>query len=517
MVKNKHIYAITLFIVVMVVGLAVWGWLGGRRPYISTIIMPHHDLVADKRADTFARIADRTQDRRIILVAPNHYNNGEATVQTRSRSFSTSFGEVPVNKELLDLAKQHGAQEMITTFEIEHGIKALLPDIAQYYPGAEILPLVIKQSASTDKLTGLLDNLKKHCADCLMITSADFSHYQPYQLSELHDRLTIRGLHTLNAELLDTKAELEPMHHVWMSVYWATISGTERFVLDRHTNSTQETNEYYAEGTTHIMGWYETGWPDTPEAGVTFALTGSMSFGGVVAERFHPSYRQVFDQFGERVLWGTDLVVGSINGLPDRGKSPLAIKSVLEFLRITHLDTPYDNWFLPDNVEILSRRPGVVEGYKQKIAIFSGSAGDIKAEDVATIAQENVIIYPDWSDLGYADRQEVARQWVDAGADIVAGTGADEIGPFEIYKNRPIIYSLGSLVSGDQENTSSLILAGGFNQNTIELLPMLVRAEGYKPVLQRSTQADAQIAELLKGLEPYLVDSRGGLLYRIEK
>lgn len=480
---------------------------------ISTIIVPHHDLVADKRRETFEKLAPRTQNRRIILLAPNHYDSGVANIQTRSQTFTTQNGEIKVDNNLFKLVTENGVKETNATFEAEHGIKALLPDIAKYYPNSSIVPLVINKKANQDELTTVLDMLNKNCKDCLLIVSADFSHYQPFLLSKLHDNLTIRGLEKLDAQLLDYKAELEPMHHVWMAVKWAELHNTRRFVLDKHTNSHEVTNDYYAEGTTHIMGWYEKGQPVEPSVNISFAIAGSLIFNESEPKN-NKNISEIFDQLGERVLWGTDLVMGKLM-LREQASQRQAVP--LKSLHFTHNFT--------DNVELVNKidakvlnKTDLVSSNGQQIKILSGKSSQISDEQIKQNKANNIIVYVEWESDIKQQRQHLAQSWIDNGADMVVGVNDEEISELELYKNRPIAYSLGNFVSLSKPDGYSIVLTGEFTGDKINLLPLLIKNQNYQPVLSRSADADKILSsKYLVQFKNFETDNRGGLLYSLPK
>lgn len=487
--------------------------LTSKDGYISTIIVPHHDLVADKRSGTFKKIASRTQGRRIVLIAPNHYNSGTANIQTRSQIFTTQFRDIKVDKTLLNTALKIGVQENQPTFETEHGIKALLPDIAKYYPDNPILPLVIKQDAQQSELTNLLTALNKECQDCLLITSADFSHYQPYLLSKLHDGLTIRGLKNLDSNLLDAKAELEPMHHVWMAVEWAKLHDTKRFNLDQHTFSHDVVKDYYAEGTTHIMGWYDRGQREIPDPGVSFAITGPLNFKEGNSE-FKQKFPKIYDQLGERVLWGTDLVVGNI--ATDNQTNKNILSKTLKQLHFTNIKT--EDSLLVNNINAANLSEVTqIDGQNQKITLISGLTKNITEEKIKTHNVNNIIIYVDWAGISNEEQKQYAQTWIDYGADLVVGiNGKNEI-KIEQYKNRLIAYSLGDFVSSKNPENESIALVGEFTDKAIKLYPSLIKHQNYKPILARSKDADQETLKYFKEFKEFNIEEKSGVLIELNK
>ena len=360
-----------------------------------------------------------------------------------------------------------------------------------------------------------MNTLHKTCKDCLLITSADFSHYQPYQLSELHDKLTIRGLQNIDGNTLDTLAETEPMHQLLATTIWAKLQKTDRFVMDQHTNSTELTKDYYAEGTTHIMGWYEQGKPEQPAPSVSFTVTGPMEFSSPQngAVKYSPS--TAFNALGNRVLWGTDLVLGELEQFPNSRE--LQIITALKNLKFTHIQTSNSVDALRELGVNRLNNPTIINGYRESLAIFSGKPSDIKIEDIKKNQADNIIIYASWQGISEKEQQTLSHSWIDSGADLVLGSGDSITKPVELYNNRPVVYSQGKFFTSNKSDQTSLIVTGEFTNNKINLLPLLINQRSYQPILDRSTQSDKQISTMFSELSPYLIDKRGGLLYSLEK
>src|SRR3990167_7156705 len=65
-----------------------------------------------------------------------------------------------------------------SAFNREHGITNILGDIADNFPNARLIPLMLKQNLSKETTAKLSDELARICPqNCLMVSSVDFSHY----------------------------------------------------------------------------------------------------------------------------------------------------------------------------------------------------------------------------------------------------------------------------------------------------------------------------------------------------
>lgn len=67
-----------------------------------------------------------------------------------------------------------------------------------------------------------------------------------------------------------------------------------------------------------------------------------------------------------------------------------------------------------------------------------------------------IVVYPHWGEeykLGFTfAQQKLAREFIDAGADVVIGTHPHVIEPVEMYKNKPIFYSVGNFIFDQAAN-----------------------------------------------------------------
>ncbi len=531
--------------------VAVVGWLQitqDRR--ISTVIAPHHDIVADVRRSMFEEIADEINGKTIILVSPNHYNAGNAIIQTRLQTFDTRDGAVEVDHDLLAAAEELGAVQEFGGFSNEHGIYTILPDIAAVLPDSKVLPLVIKPEVSEAEMEDLVDGLHGECGSCVMVASADFSHYQPFALSELHDRSTIRALQDFDTSFITNNAEVGPPHILSIGMMWADKNRSNMFELFDHTNSTSEEQFHFSEGTSHVFGWYEWGATPSPTEHVSFTFVGDVSVSGSVAQVGRESYEDVVSQLGDRVLWGSDLTIGNLEG-PLTELAPVnelnlvqdpAAAPVYSFLRFNALminnnhirdagdagvsDTQQNLEFFDIEAFGLADTPSVSTGDGLELHVlgyntenpdpdFNQKITDFEDKDSRTV------VYVHWGrdfQVAASDEQRsLAESWIEAGADLVIGTGSHVISEVEIHKKVPIIYGLGNFLFDDSFNPDKqgLVISGEFSDDSLTILPSLIRHDNSRPVLWRNLEANSEILDIFQPLEPFLAEQRGGISFTI--
>lgn len=532
--------------------IITWVSLSQMKPTrITSVMVPHHDIVAKQRSEMFSLLSKKTNPQTIILASTNHYNQGGAEIQTTSRTLSTKYGEISIDPQMFNLAVSLGAIDTPATFSAEHGISTILPDVKRYFPNAKLLPLIIKDTTDTNQLAAFFDNVYNQHPDCLFIASVDFSHYQPYILSELHDDLSIRALYNADSDAALTKAEVGEPHILWSAIEWAKRADTTHFVTHNHTNATEIANDYYAEGTTHVFGWYESGAMAIHPPEISFTLTGDM----LLPLNKTDQTPELLGKLGDRVLWGTDLVLANLEGpvtsQPARDTSsdmPIfrydqAVLPLLSNLRLTHLmiDNNHSQDAgqkgFKDTINNLNAKkitpvysditPTIIAGHKIDIVLYAldAAAGDqIDTRTIQKFSQDptkRIIIYvhwgPEYNSVQTGPQQSLAHQWIDAGADLVVGSGPHVIQPAEVYQGVPIFYSLGNFIADYPAGTpmsQGLTLVGKFTQENTQISPLVTVLDRQQPALERSADTDTAIkSRYFKSFNAFVTEDRGGILW----
>ena len=514
---------------------------------ISALIIPHHDLMKDERADFFASLKNSVSSKTIILVSPNHFNSGNAQVITTDKEWQLASGKISPGTELahqivsLGLAADDGA-----AFVNEHGILNILPDISANFSNSKVIPLIIRQNTSRAVMDSLAKGLYQICIDnCLVISSVDFSHYQPGALAEIHDSLSIKALTNLDEDMI-WKAEVDSNQSLYLAMKFAKSNNTDKFNLAANTNSGKLANSADAESTSYIVGWYGTGKSQKITNDFSFIVGGDMMFDRYINYKY-PGMKiyDIWNDFGQRVFWGTDLSVANLEGPISPSPRP-TLKSetmvfnfppetanVLSWLGLNAVSLAnnhsgnngkagFDNTVKVLNekgIASIGKQDGFdATGIKEfsdgntKLTVFAIDALSSKADLTAQIKQKKaegslVLIFPHWG-VEYAPKhsggqEDLAHSWIDAGADIVIGSHPHVIQDAEIYKNRPIFYSMGNLLFDQdfsKETQRGLIIAGRFHENSLDLVLLPTKSTNYKPSLLTGDEK----MNLIKDFRAYL-------------
>lgn len=179
---------------------------------LTGISVPHHLLAADLIARGFWS-ASASQPDRVIVMSPDHFHKSTHLFTTSRRTFCTVFGCLSPDREAVAaLLKNADLVNESDLFAGEHGIAAILPFVAHFFPNAKIVPLVISVDSHRgdwDRMVAILRPLIG--GHTLIVQSTDFSHYLPLGASLLRDQET---LNVLAARDSDAVSGLHQSDHI---------------------------------------------------------------------------------------------------------------------------------------------------------------------------------------------------------------------------------------------------------------------------------------------------------------
>ncbi len=508
---------------------------------ISTIIVPHHDLVKDKRADFFKTIKGEVNPKTVILISPNHFDNGNfGFVSASADGWNNKNGISLASDKIDQLIKLGNVGQDDSVFVREHGINNILPDIKSTFPSADIIPIAIKQTVDLAATNTLFENLNAVCAqNCLLVASIDFSHYQPGALSEVHDQTTLRAIDGLD-ENAAWNSEVDSDQSLVLAIKWAKLHNTDTFNLFLNTNSGKLTDDRDAESTSYVLGDYSAGTEKKSPESVSFLVGGDVMLDRAIDYNFRDN--KIFDlgsNLGDRLFWGTDLSMVNLEGpisdqpIPaDETANNLIFNfppTTPEFLKQLHINAVSlannhidnngsagvintKNVLSKDNIvpigqgSFYSDSSVAYFGDNQKLAVITVLAIDGGDQGVSALIKKNkaagkyVLVFPHWGveyEKTHSPEQEkLAHLWVDAGADIVIGSHPHVVEDAEIYRNRPIFYSLGNLIfdqTFSADTQEGLLIGGMISDSGINLVLLPVISHNYKPQLMTGEDKTAVI------------------------
>ncbi len=475
------------------------------------IVVPHHDMVAATRAAYFKEISSQIEPDTIVVISPDHFNRANDSIVASDNHWDTSVGEISPNIELINDLELTIHNEPFTD---EHGITSLLKDIRYSFPSSTLVPILIQRSATFEEVVSFTKHLYQECPDCFLVASVDFSHTNDAMIADVHDILSKRGLYTVDAETLYKEAEVDSPESLVALTTWATLHNYKKFTLFSHTNSGILSNTKSGEMTTHIIGGYFSGEPDRTDDSVTFMAAGDLSLSRGVHGRIQ-NQPNLLEKIGERFFWGVDVSLVNFEGYfsneldptaweqdPPLFPVPSTYATYLEYLKINSVniannhtqdggDAGFQNTIAvlkEHNIDIIGNTSNVAESsIKIKrvgdlcvafIGVYTHEPFSNLIESINQLSDSDchTVVYAHWgiemSEVSSAAQQAMARDWIDAGADLVVGSHPHVVQDFEVYKGKPIVYSLGNFIFDQNFSTEvqvGAVLGGKFEENSLSL------------------------------------------------
>ncbi len=469
--------------------------------YRATVV-PHH-LVASEAVALGVKAIASSSPRVVVVISPDHFGQCGELLCTSHGSYRTFFGDVAISEnDVKQLLSHENIVAESDLFTDEHGIYSIAPFIKHYLPDVSIVPIVVSQRGIGNKqsrtnVIAALDKLAER-NDVAFVISSDFSHYLPLAEANENDRVTQAAFCSGNSEEmlnLDNPSQSDCPLCLWIAGQLAKKNGFWNPVAVWHSNSAELLNNTSVEETTShfifILGDLSSGrqceYP-IEERVVKILFVGDMSFDRYI--------RQISTNRGEdypfscvdTLLQSADFVVGNLEG-PITDHESISIGSTMgspENYVFTSPTTTAEV-LARHNVEVVNLGNnhigdlGIdgIESTKNylteaRVHYFGGIRGDEllyrmkgisfvsfnqfggqSSEKVASaIAAEKargqlVIVYAHWGQeysQSVADIHEIAKLFVQNGADAIFGSHPHVVIPRKIIDGVPIYYSLGNFI-----------------------------------------------------------------------
>lgn len=134
-----------------------------------------------------------------------------------------------------------------------------------------------------------------------------------------------------------------------------------------------------------------------------------------------------------------------------------------------------------------------------KVAVITINILETSTNLESVIAKEKgdgffVIVFPHWgveySATHSLSQEKLAHHWVDAGADLVVGSHPHVLQDSEVYKGRPIFYSIGNLLFDQTFSDATqrgIVLTGKISDNDLKITIYPTASKKLKPFLLEGT------------------------------
>ena len=458
-------------------------------------IVPHHLMVKDFIDSFFSKLKEQKY-KTVVIISPNHFSAGNNNILFSASDWETPFGKLEVDDNLVDLARKNGLITEEESFVGEHGISGLTPFVKKYFPTAKFIPFIIKSNTTEKEITELTDFLTNNLdvENTLVLASVDFSHYQPVSVADFHDLRSVNAIQSFDSDGIK-KAEVDsPLSLLTLSNYLKNI-GAKDSSLIYSTNSGRLLKKEDDPTTSHNFLYFKKGEGVITPA-INFLFFGDLMLDRHVGDRLNGKKIDYLlsNLAGEenRFFSGIDIISANLEGAVTDDGAHYAPANAYDFAfaptRIAELKDYGFNYFTLANnhfsdqgqkgveetrknlselgfnysgstdarIDEYSRKDIIVSG--QKIAmiglsmVYNNFDLDTAEKLVETASSETnlVIINIHWG-VEYQNQfnkhqQTIGRALVDSGADVVAGHHPHVTQGMEIYKGKPIFYSLGNFI-----------------------------------------------------------------------
>ncbi|MDD4333409.1 MAG: AmmeMemoRadiSam system protein B [Patescibacteria group bacterium] len=468
-------------------------------------IMPHHLIVKDKMEEFLSGIK-KYNYQTIILIGPNHFERGHSQIITSDQSWQTDSGDFLPDENIIEaLAENKIASIDDQTIKGDHSMYNLTPLLKQYWPQAKIVPIILSSTASPQKAEELADFLAKNLnqENSLVLASVDFSHYQPMSVADWHDEKSQAVIESFDfGRVYDLEIDSPPS--IYTVLKYLEIIGAEKSELIFHTNSGQLAGSPDASTTSHSFYYFGKG-EKADKSLLNFLFFGDLMLDRNVAAKIKKnSLNQIFKNLagGEnRFFGGIDFVSANLEGAVTNGGEHYAPQLENDFAfdpeYIKEIKRNYHfNFFnLANNHFTDQGERGIMET-KENLNNLGlnyagcpdGQTGDCSSKIVeingnpsASSGQWKIglagfsLVYkiPDEEEMKNIvsnlasstdltivsihwgseyqhqfnkTQQRIAHELIDAGADMIIGHHPHVVQGVEMYKDKPIFYSLGNFV-----------------------------------------------------------------------
>ncbi|MFZ2087615.1 MAG: AmmeMemoRadiSam system protein B, partial [Desulfobaccales bacterium] len=257
---------------------------------VTGLTVPHHLLAADLMAGAFARVQGQGY-RLIIILTPDHFSRSRTPFAVTRRDFETALGKLVTDRRTVDHLAANPFVSESNLFSHEHGVQAILPFIAHYFPRALVVPIAMRSTSQPAQWEALARTLAPLLGpDTLVVQSTDFSHYLSHQEARRRDQETLRVLS--GGDPREVLSLTEPAHldsrgcqYLQLRLQRQVFGAGPTVIANR--NSQEYTGESLAKTTSYIIQVYSRE-PAPIDEAQSFFFGGDTFCGRYVAKKLAP-------------------------------------------------------------------------------------------------------------------------------------------------------------------------------------------------------------------------------------
>jgi AmmeMemoRadiSam system protein B len=455
-------------------------------------IIPHHLFVKERIAGFF-KLLETENYKTVILIGPNHFDNGQNDIISSRAKWMTPYGELMPDLELIDKLDLNIEED---PFIIEHSISGLVSFIKKSTPDVKFVPIILKEKTEISDLDGLINKISNNVnlEKTLVLASVDFSHYQSSMVAKFHDNQSNAVIQNFDYERI-FDLEIDSPASIYLLLKYLELNDIKKSTLLSSTDTGTLADKRYEPTTSHNIFTFQKGNLEYDDV-LNFLFMGDMMLDRNVKKIIdEKGLDYIFEKLkGEenRFFRGIDMVSANLEGtVADGGKhyaplmsydfsfDPNLINELHQYnfnffnLANNHLADQGEKGIqetrknldklnfnysgcMDRKVDECSSKVIELNGYQIGMAGFSmvyGKFNQIEANKIIQDLKNDtdlVIVNVHWG-VEYTHyhnnlQQETAYSFIDNGADMIIGHHPHVVQGMEIYKGKPIFYSLGNFI-----------------------------------------------------------------------
>lgn len=172
-------------------------------PRVVGALAPHHSVAGAMIDRLYKRLASEdAAPARVVIIGPDHFGRARAGVVMGAPDWRTPAGLLLLSGDAAAArALSWAVPRQDDAVQRDHCVTEHIPHVLRFFPGAKVLCLLLRTSASDMELLRahrVLTRLLRQEGGVVLL-SMDLSHYKPRATSDAEDERTLavlRGFHT---------------------------------------------------------------------------------------------------------------------------------------------------------------------------------------------------------------------------------------------------------------------------------------------------------------------------------
>lgn len=233
-----------------------------REPQLGEVlggVVTHHiPNAATLITDFYARIAASQPVDTFVVVGPDHFERGSGDVTVSRSKFSTPFGVVMPDEQLIDALEERGLVVHDEAAFDDHAVHSQVLAISRVFPHAKVVAMLFRSKGSNEAAIQLGRAIAAVARPrTVIVASVDFSHYLTTNQARPLDVHAAQTLALLRPDLAGVAEADSPQALTAMMAAVTSLGATKTQTLGVH-NSDEFSSRRSDVTTGYVVQYYGT-------------------------------------------------------------------------------------------------------------------------------------------------------------------------------------------------------------------------------------------------------------------